>query len=1155
MPDDVKKQQQYADAVGITNKQLKTAIKLVKEFGKQNKKNIKDSVKYLSDFSDYADDSVDKIKDMGKEINKLHLDDALSTKEASDLNSKLGDIRKQLVKINRQHPESEAHWKAQKEAVTKLNREIDKTQQELNEAKNAGRSFTDVMESSGPAFLKNWAKFRKEQKAGNTGMQKYGGLIKKSGKNLEKMPGLLKLGGKAAKGLGGALGGVSKIFASWPGAILMGLKALWDVGMAADQFVKDANKSFAYVRGPDIMTSDIKGQFKEFNNQIYKAGENIRVGLDATQIRELMESMVQAGYNITNLNRNLMTYRDSIYVASKASKTLGMILPQVGAIMGKMMTDFRMDLDQVDKSFVQVAFDAKKSGLSTDRFWTTVQNASASLALYGVIVGSASKTVKRFTEDMIGGADDAAAATENMYDVFKSGSLTANAAILKFAKRGGANISGMFKDMAEKFGKKALALKSDIEVLVGKEDKTAEDVEQLKKLRTEFYNAQAKSEHYDKMIGKNAVIQSAEMGALAKDAPEILISAVKAVGQVGDISQLSGKRLLVTMEAMSKQFGVNEKTVRMLVEQARFTSNKIKDLLSSSNQYFSENNKAFQDNKETISKAITKVGISQGDAQIKAAEDLASLLENTLEMDADMAKTWGNIIRADKNSADKVAGLISKGDAESIKELKALVSTSKMAQAMAIHGFKADKKAQEELAKGADDTFKGIVGQTLSYKKMTEIAKDEIEWRASSLGVFQALNTGVANIFKFLIRKTSGYYTEGQKSANKQLKVMFADDEKLSKLINKTDSNGVLLKDAQIEAAKIIGENIGLLNKEIIMRGDVGTAIAAALKSDEDPYVSLNKAIKESSGETQTELLKIRGSLETAGHLEERLSESLGKVAGGAAPTALEPLYKLQKSIEKQRATGGDEEFLKYQEDIIASMKEVGKLSGTKKTEKIAEIQEKIAKLSDKKLEALGRTNENQESIAKKQKETQESMNRHLGTIDKNNTLIAKYTWYKIKKDPEMLKEIAETAKGRITVGENIEDVARSMGLSLGELKESYESQKFGTKDIEEAIIARKERKAGKVKKHGTKFQGLQEPVIVSSPGAAVLHPGEQILPSSYSDFKTIPAMPGPAGGGPTDGGSKEININVTATEKDLGQKIANKVREVMYTNQLTGMG
>ena len=84
-------------------------------------------------------------------------------------------------------------------------------------------------------------------------------------------------------------------------------------------------------------------------------------------------------------------------------------------------------------------------------------------------------------------------------------------------------------------------------------------------------------------------------------------------------------------------------------------------------------------------------------------------------------------------------------------------------------------------------------------------------------------------------------------------------------------------------------------------------------------------------------------------------------------------------------------------------------------------------------------------------------------------------------------------------------------------------------------------------------------PERVTSPGIVQLHSGESIFPSAgNSRMRTTPLLNGGAMnsalGGAVGGGGKTININVSATEKDLAQRIANEVRGVLYKEQLTGM-
>lgn len=454
-PKDIKTAEKLEEALTKVTSVVDKLSKSMDEFGKTGSKNLNKNLKDLKNFDGSLGKAVDRINDLNRSIQKLEVEKKLNKGQAAGLNKELKSMRNEVARLSGMKVLSGTALNNAQKSLIKLENEIDGVEKEFKEAEKGAKSFLDVTAESGPSFLRGWASFRKEAKAGQGPMKAYEGYFKKAGTKLGKMPGMLKLVGKASKGLGVALGGVTKMFMGWPGLIVMAVKKLWDIGMAADQLAKDANKAFALLRGPDIMTSDIKGQFREFNEQIYNAGANIRTGMDVTQIRELLYAMSQAGVQIPTLNQGLMTYRDAIYIAAKASKTLGMDLPWVGSKIGELLTDLRMDLAEIDKAFIQVAFDAKKSGLSTDRFWTTVENASASLALYGVFIGSASKTMKRFTEDQIAGAKDASEATEGMYDIFKQGAKGTSVALLNFAQQGGVNLKKMFKDIKAGFKGKA----------------------------------------------------------------------------------------------------------------------------------------------------------------------------------------------------------------------------------------------------------------------------------------------------------------------------------------------------------------------------------------------------------------------------------------------------------------------------------------------------------------------------------------------------------------------------------------------------------------------------------------------------------------------------------------------------------------------------
>lgn len=1152
------------------NKYLKEKIKLNEKFyisSKKGNKGLKNDLKDLKNLAkatnDAYDDQVNNLKSMSKTVGKLNLKGALSVGEAAKLNNEMTSLLNELAKIKKAHPKHEEAWKRQRDRVAQITEKIEELKGTIDDA---GRS-TKSLAKEGPSFLRKWAS---EAEGVSSEIDGYSIMFDKAGTSLGKLPGLMSSFGKAVKGVGAGVGKLAGALGGIPGLILMGVKAVWDLGMAADQFVKDANKAFAYLRGPDIMTPDVKKQFDDFNNLIFKAGENIRVGLDVSQIRELLEAVMQAGYNIQNLDKGLLNYRDAIYIASKASKTLGMVLPQVGNMVGTLMTDFRLNLEQVDKTFVQVAFDAKKSGLSTDRFWNTVQNASASLALYGAALGSASKTVKRFTEDMIGGADDAAAATENMYDIFKSGALETNGALLDLAKEGGADVNGFFRNLSEEFKGKAINIKARIETLEKKKKKTSEDVEQLKKLRTEMYNAQSKSNRYQKMIGKSGVIQATEAAALAKETPELLMSVIKRVAEVGDLSKISGEKTWVAIKSM-KQWGVHEKTIRMLIEEARFTGNKIKDLVENSLTFFSANNKAFQENKKTISEAVKKVGQTQGDEQIEAIDSLATLLTKELNMDENMAKTWGNIIRADESNADYIAKKIAAGDTESLKELRELISTSKMTQTLTISRFKDQEKTQDETTEAAEKTFKGIVDQTLSFKEMTEIAKSEIQYRTSHLGLLQAMNTGVFGILKILASDHPGFMTESQKAAQEMIKNSLIGNERFKNIKVAYDKGNITL-DSQYRLTQAVAKGIGELNNKIAEQKKVLSVLdkitdpskAAAILGKEISNIETVLKDKELSPEEKTLYEGMKKELEKQLTIFNKLENDIFNLNGISSK-----LLDNQKwSTEKLEKMLDSEDVLPEVKTHIKKLLKIANsdLDKTAKEKAIQEEQKKIQELTGTYLEKMKK--DATDSLTNSQNELIElkDMNDKLITLNKAMKLVSEYNLAQISGNEE---EKAKMGKRIMAAIEPVRSQAREEGKDIAKatqeaLEDYMVKTGIGPGTVEKFLKAAGASGLGKevqpylaavAKVPITKKQSLKMPEIVTSPGAVVLHPREMILPKSYSEFKTIPAMPGPAGTPAMTGGKKEININVTATEKDLGQKIANEIRKVMYNEQLTGMG
>ena len=288
-PQAIKSYQALGKALNTTGTEAKKLLdNLNKIYDTANKTKIKkdffDNIKTVKKETDNLSDAVLKLNE---KVKKLSFDDALKTDKAVKFQQKLKDIYEGLQNIGK-----EGSIEEQKKAFKGLTKEAGKLEDQIN-----GVSKID---------------FKINTKTMTNMFQ-----------NISKGPDLLNLMGGAAKGLGESLGGASKILGGWPMMILSAAKALWDVTLEADTFMKTANKAFANLRGPDIMTGDVERQFKEFNDQIINTAETIKTGLSADAMKGFLEAVTQAGYNVTQFQGGLTSYSDAIEVAAKASKILG----------------------------------------------------------------------------------------------------------------------------------------------------------------------------------------------------------------------------------------------------------------------------------------------------------------------------------------------------------------------------------------------------------------------------------------------------------------------------------------------------------------------------------------------------------------------------------------------------------------------------------------------------------------------------------------------------------------------------------------------------------------------------------------------------------------------------------------------------------------
>jgi hypothetical protein len=987
-----------AAALGITQKQAKEVLKAMQDLGtvteNSAKKTLKSTRRTLKSFEETRSTIADLKNDvyrLGDELAKMHMDKALNSKKAKDLHDELKAINAEINKVAKN-----GTFEEKRKSLTDLRDRASDVKDEMGDIKKASNFKMKFMKMEG------WKNMFTE---------------------ISKAPDLFGMMGGAIKGLGGSLGGVTKLLGGWPMLIFSAVKAFADVTLAADQFVKDQNKIFLRMRGPDIMTPDVEKQFEEFNSEIFKAGENIRVGLNVKDIQSFMEAVTAAGAHISSLNQGLTNYRYAIYVASKASKTLGMDLPWVGQKMADLLTEFRANMDEIDSVFVQVAFDAKKAGLSTDKFWNVIQNATASMTFFGIGIKGASKTMKAFSENAVGGAKDAGDAVQNMYDVFGSMDLSKVGAALDIA----GNWKEAFGKVVDELKNKKVAIHSKIEVL----QKTG-DTAAIEKLRAQEASIGAKIIRYNKAMSGNSVDAVKYAAALGQDVegqnaiPEILTQLLKNVGNGQSLSHMDSSTLTQVVQSANAAFGIGAKTTMEIVGLAENIAAQLDDLSNMTD------------------------------------EDL----KNFLNTDSPMARRLADVIKEDTDGNDLLQKAQSK-DQESLNILRKRFKTDKVIDKLTLNNYKKEDESSGDMADQAEDTFKQIVGQTLSMKEMIEMGKDEAHYRFASLGIF----TGIGKAVDYIANNVGGagkYQSEQQEVAKAQLEEAAQTDAVLASLLKE--------------------------------KGEAGTAEA------------LTKTIHRLSGMIKplTEMTSVISNLDVS------------NIDDGIA--------KLGKLQEKEYKLG-------HKETAIA----IGQ-----KRERLQQI--KLSKDQKKGLSEIQTTTEQELKESSATLTNAQSALENLETLNKTNKDISDYAELTLEANPEAMerlgKKLLNQKQGRDAIlkqiGPDMADAAMAAveksgaaPAALAGLKKDIDDLKLYNKNVGYSLA--------NMGVSGVSQDQKAEGGIISKPTRTLL--GER------GPEAVIPL--GKGGGMSMGGLGRTIQINVSATEKDLASRIANEVRSVLYKERI----
>lgn len=916
------------------------------------------------------------------------------------------------------------------------------------------------------------------------------------------MKGAMGAAAKAAGFLGGVVGGISKALTGMPGLVLMGIKAVIDTAMKIDTYVKNMNKDFARVRGPQIMNKNVKQQFKDFNTAVTSIGDNLRDGLQVAEVKNFMENMTAAGMRIGVLNEGFYSYRDAVHIAAKASKVFGTDMVAVAGMMGKLMVDYKMNLDDVDDSFVQVAFDAEKSGLSTDRFWTAVQNASASLSFYGSFIKGVSQSIKTFSETQVTGAQETTDAVTQMTQLFAKNTDQANLAFIRMLGKGGVSLSALsdkFKEVADVYAGKAGAVELKIAA--------SQDAVEIEALRKEQKGYNQLALRAQEAATGDQLKMAQNMGMLSDQAPDLLLNLLKSVNGANLSTARSGESLEAIIKGVESLTGgqISQELVKQIFYGVQGTAQGIVNAVKSI---------------DDLSKVDANIlGAAKENSTPEQLEQISSQLQLQTGIDKFQADNIVKAAAADEVFKTTFNELVTKAQEGNLSNeeisgaLTNLLKKSDVGTKVLQRSYRKSDVSDKKMTDAYDDTFEKVRSQTLSMEDMKNIAKDGAKWQLALVTGVVDISVGVSRIVELLDKdnKGGGKTPAQQKNIELALSALKNEFPGIAKKLDKMDSGavvqelsaGIKAQTEKLDALKYVSDALDKLYTSKSPETDVGKLITD---------LEAKTKTKEGVTEGEKSLLMVLKRLPTGQNFKEGLKTEKKDNAEKARDAS--------KIIEKNTKAVS---YLTTIDDKAGTTAELmdamvaGEMAGKPESVKAVVDMLKSKYGSRMRVEALDKIPAIKQQIFSLAKNTKEGLQASGGII-------------------------------------NLENISNALGTSMESAgpkppagpTPSIWSPKNLTSPAGVSPAAPSEW-----------HQGLQRPLTVTSPGSVILHPKETILPASYGDFRSTPLMkemPGlsAAVGG---GGRGDISITVNATEKDLAQKIANEVRAVLYKQQVTGMG
>jgi hypothetical protein len=703
-------------------------------------------------------------------------------KQASELAQNLKKAKQELEKSGEEGKKIAKALGDSVKAAQKLNKltkstraESAKFTKDIKDRKKQSVAMANAFKQGGGHVKGMWKAFRsgdfEAMQDAAKGAERFTKTIKTGATAASKMGGLMGAAGKALKGLSSGIGGVATKLAGPVGlAASIGMQIIKGA-IAIDKYIKSLNKSFALVRGPDILTGDVKKQFREFNMSILNAADNIRDGLNAQDVIAWAESVNAAGMRVSSLSKGLYTYRDIVHIAAKASKVFGVEIVAAGNFMTQMMLNQRLNVEDLKDAFVSLSFSASRSGLNTDKFWNAVQNATASLAFYGKYVKEVGQTLASFQEKQVTGMEENIALTQDLTQAFSKAGVKVNMAIAGIAGAP-AILAARFTEASKKALEEATAAEKRIVQLkilgAPAEEITKAQYEQIKYLR--------QASRYQQAAKGGQVAMAQNLSGLADQAPEILLDLLKGTDRMNITNFKEGEKLYASLVGSNKvlQGLLTEDQFRVLVENARASSElllRLIDINGASGQSLIDT----IDNMTREQKGALNTKLSALTAE--NLDETVELLQNSLNISEEEAKVVAKAAVVDdkiKTSLSNIFDENYKGTettGELLQKITKLANSGDIARKIGAKHWTETKARETKNTDQYQKTFEQVRNSTLSMEDMVNIAKEDAKYRLATLAQLDIAASGVTALVNEIVGpKKDEQVTGVMKETNAKMK-------------------------------------------------------------------------------------------------------------------------------------------------------------------------------------------------------------------------------------------------------------------------------------------------------------------------------------------------------------------------------------------------